>query len=57
MIESIFVFLGNTVMMIIKFVIFIILSLVVVPSMLIMTFLHSPWEKMLDSVIRVNDMK
>jgi len=57
MIESIFVFLGNTVMMIIKFIIFIILSLVVVPSMLIMTFLHSPWEKMLDSVIRVNDMK
>lgn len=57
MIESFFVFLGNTVMMIIKFIIFLLLSLVVVPSMLVMAFLHGPWESMLDSVIRLNDMK
>jgi len=57
MIESFFVFLGNTVIMIIKFIFFIALSLIVVPAMLIMTFLHGPWESMLDSVIRLNDMK
>lgn len=38
----------------VRFVFFLLLSLIVVPSMLVMLYLHKPWEKMLDSVFSVS---
>jgi len=54
MIETIFSTLGNIILAAIKIALFLVLSVFVVPAMLVMSFLHGPWEKMLNSVFTLD---
>ncbi|MCB9809251.1 hypothetical protein H6776_02520 [Candidatus Nomurabacteria bacterium] len=54
MLESIFGTIGALILTILKIGLFVLLSVFVVPSMIIMSFLHKPWEDMLNSVFTLD---
>ena len=51
---TIFTTLGNIVLAIFKIALFLVLSVLVVPSMIIMSFLHKPWEELLGNVFTLD---
>ena len=53
-IGTIFTTLFSIVLAILKIALFLILSVLVVPAMLIMSFLHKPWEELLGNVFTLD---